>query len=169
MGYSGGDKESPTYRSIGDHSETIQIDFDPSIITYEELLAIFWKSHSVTTSAYSRQYRSAIFYRSETQKELAEKTRAAEEQRRNATIYTAIEPDKGFTYAEDYHQKYYLRHAGDIFTKSRKIYTSEREFIDSTSAARLNGHAGGYTPTEALKDQLTSCGVPLDDVEKITE
>ena len=75
VGYSGGQRKDPTYRSIGDHSETIQIDYDPARTSYKKLLFIFWQSHDPTHHAWSRQYMSAIFYQNEEQRKLALETR----------------------------------------------------------------------------------------------
>jgi peptide methionine sulfoxide reductase MsrA len=61
VGYAGGMKKNPTYRSLGDHTETVQIDFDPSVIPYGELLAVFWESHEPGSSTWSRQYMNAVF------------------------------------------------------------------------------------------------------------
>jgi methionine-S-sulfoxide reductase len=113
VGYSGGQEKDPTYRSIGDHSETIQIDYDPARISYKKLLFIFWQSHDPTYHAWSRQYMSAIFYHNDEQRKLALETRTFEEKQRNKKIQTEILPFAKFYLAEDYHQKYQLR-GGDV-------------------------------------------------------
>jgi len=59
VGYAGGSTSSPTYRNIGDHTETIQIDYNPKEISHEELLDVFWRSHSPEVKSWSRQYMSA--------------------------------------------------------------------------------------------------------------
>ena len=94
---------------MGDHAESIQIDFDPEKISYKELLEIFWSSHNPVRRAWSRQYMSAIFYHSEEQRAFAEQTMEQESIKRNRKIYTEIAPLTKFYLAEDYHQKYYLQ------------------------------------------------------------
>jgi peptide-methionine (S)-S-oxide reductase len=74
VGYCGGKKDKPTYRSMGDHTETIAIDFDPKVITYQDLLKHFWQSHRCDAPAYSTQYMNAIFYLDEKQKTAASKS-----------------------------------------------------------------------------------------------
>ena len=74
VGYSGGSKKNPTYYDLGGHTETIQIDYDPKKITYEELLDIFWESHEPTLSL-SSQYASIIFFHNEEQKKIAKKSK----------------------------------------------------------------------------------------------
>ncbi|MEJ2315296.1 MAG: peptide-methionine (S)-S-oxide reductase [Nitrospirota bacterium] len=75
MGYAGGRKGNPTYHSLGDHSEAIQIDYDPEKVSYEELLRVFWGGHDPGSQSWSRQYRNILFYHDPKQKELALKSR----------------------------------------------------------------------------------------------
>ncbi|MGB5616246.1 MAG: peptide-methionine (S)-S-oxide reductase, partial [Desulfobacterales bacterium] len=74
MGYAGGTKEAPTYHSLGDHTETIQIDYDPSQVSYNDLLDIFWQNHDPSSRAWSKQYMAAVFYHTDEQKKLAEES-----------------------------------------------------------------------------------------------
>lgn len=106
VGYAGGTTPDPTYRSMGDHTETVQIDYDPSVITYDELLTEFWASHRPTRPAASRQYASIIFHSTEAEREAAEASRAALE-RSVGRLYTDIVPLERFYLAEEYHQHYY--------------------------------------------------------------
>ncbi len=106
VGYAGGSTTDPTYRSMGDHSETVQVDYDPEVIPYDELLAEFWASHRPTRPAGSRQYASVIFYADEVEREAAEASRRAVE-RTVGRVYTDIVPLERFYLAEEYHQHYY--------------------------------------------------------------
>jgi peptide-methionine (S)-S-oxide reductase len=106
VGYAGGTTVDPTYKTMGDHTETLQVDFDPSRISYGELLDVFWTSHRPTSPPLSRQYMSAILFHNEEQR------RAAEESRDRmaktfGNVYTRIAPFERFYLAEEYHQKYY--------------------------------------------------------------
>ena len=74
VGYAGGTTDNPTYYKIGDHSETIQIDYDPSVISYRQLLDVFWNGHNCTLRSPTRQYMSIVFYHNEQQRQLAEDT-----------------------------------------------------------------------------------------------
>ncbi len=121
-GYTGGNKENPTYGEVSSgktgHFEAVQVYYDPSRITYEELLEYFWK-HVDPTDAGGQfvdrgaQYRSAIFYHDEDQKRLAEKSKEAlsKSGRFNRPIVTEILKFTKFYEAEDYHQDYYKTHA----------------------------------------------------------
>ena len=120
VGYTGGSGESPTYEQVSaggtGHAESIRIDFDPAIVSYERLLEIFWENidpldeHGQFCDRGS-QYRSAIFYHDEEQKELAEasKGRLAENGSLAGGIVTEIVPASTFYPAEEYHQDYYKK------------------------------------------------------------
>jgi len=166
-GYSGGTKKEPTYYSLGDHSETVQIDFDPTQITYEELLEIFWAAHDPTARFWSRQYKAAVFFHNDGQKRLALETRDREAARKKTKIYTEILPFNGFTLAEGYHQKYYLRQNPDLRREFTAMYPQEGEFINSTAAARVNGYLAGYGTSENLLTEVSSLGLSPEESKKL--
>jgi peptide-methionine (S)-S-oxide reductase len=117
-GYAGGHKENPTYEEVCEgntgHTEVTQIVFDPTQISYTELLEVFFKVHDPTTlnrqgNDIGYQYRSVIFYHNDEQKKLAQyyKQKLNEEKVYDNPIVTAIEPFTNFYPAEDYHKNYY--------------------------------------------------------------
>lgn len=159
VGYSGGKKKDPTYRRIGDHSETIQIDYDPASISYDKLLEIFWRNHDPTHRAWSRQYKSAIFYHDEKQFRLALETKALEEKRRGKKIQTEILPFDRFYLAEDYHQKYQLRRQKELMEEFQAMYSQNIDFVNSTGAARVNGYVSGHGTPEEIKANLKNLGL----------
>ncbi len=119
VGYTGGTLPNPTYRQvctgITGHAEAVQLKFDPKVVSYEELLSLFWRMHDPTTQNrqgpdVGTQYRSAIFYHSEEQRKAAERSK---EDFDRSGIYinkatTQIAPASTFYAAEDYHQDYYI-------------------------------------------------------------
>lgn len=117
-GYSGGKVKNPTYREVCSgltgHAEVIQIKFNPQVITYEEVLEIFWNTHDPTTlnrqgADEGTQYRSVVFYHNEDQRRIAEQYKLQLDKAgifRNP-IVTEITPFSIFYPAEDYHQNYY--------------------------------------------------------------
>jgi methionine-S-sulfoxide reductase len=105
VGYSGGSTKNPTYEDLGDHTETIRIEFDPAVITYQELLRHFWDLHDPTKPR-ERQYRSAIFFLDSVQRKIAEGSKKDEQKKHKSQIYTQILKATAFTQAERYHQKY---------------------------------------------------------------
>ena len=125
-GYSGGGTENPTYKDIctgtTNHAECLRISFDPVIISYEDLLKVFWETHDPTTlnrqgNDSGTQYRSIIFYHDEKQRTLAEAYK--KKLNTNGTfknpIVTAIEPAVKFYKAENYHQDYYNQNGAESY------------------------------------------------------
>jgi peptide-methionine (S)-S-oxide reductase len=159
VGYAGGDSENPTYHNLGGHSETIQIEYDPSKITYSDLLKVFWDSHSPTYAPYSYQYASIIFYHDEEQMKLALESKEQEETRLGQKLYTSIMPYTEFYLAEDYHQKYYLKNEPELIRGFLTIYPDESGITNSTAAARFNGYVAGNGSQESLQKDLKSFGL----------
>ncbi|SJZ92863.1 peptide-methionine (S)-S-oxide reductase MsrA [Sediminibacterium ginsengisoli] len=127
-GYGGGHVENPTYEEVCDkttgHAELARIVYDPSKITYDELLEVFWKTHDPTTlnqqgNDVGPQYRSVIFYHNEEQKKKAESYKAKLDQSGawDSPIVTAIEPFRNFYPAENYHQNYYNDNQGQGYCR----------------------------------------------------
>jgi len=123
VGYCGGETPSPTYKEIcgGDtgHAEAILIHFDPQKISYKNLLENFWKMHNPTTlnrqgPDMGTQYRSAIFYFGDSQKEMAEtsKQELAASGKFSSPIVTQVVPEVEFFPAEEYHQDYHKKNGG---------------------------------------------------------
>jgi peptide-methionine (S)-S-oxide reductase len=121
VGYSGGNFKDPTYQDVCSdktgHAEVVFVEYDPKIISYQGLLDIFWKIHDPTTlnrqgPDSGSQYRSAIFYYTKQQEALAIQTKQRLEKEKvfNRPIVPEILPAKEFYKAEDYHQKYFLKH-----------------------------------------------------------
>ena len=117
VGYTGGLLDKPTYEIVCDgntgHAEAVQIEFDPAVISYEELLNIFWNAHNPTQlnrqgPDFGEQYRSSIFYYTPEQKETAIKSKQALEKsgKWKDPVVTQIAPASEFWNAEEYHQQY---------------------------------------------------------------
>ncbi len=115
VGYTGGATKNPTYDDVCSdttgHAEAIEIEFDADKVSYEKLLKIFWENHDPTTPNRQgpdkgTQYRSAIFFHSDAQRKLAEKSRDELQTRASKKIVTQIVKATAFYPAEEYHQKY---------------------------------------------------------------
>ena len=169
VGYAGGSKDNPTYYSLGDHTETVQVEYDPEQISYQELLDVFWDSHNAAMLPYSVQYKSIIFYHDEEQKRLAIESKAREEEKRNANIHTEIVPYSRFYLAEDYHQKYYLRNVPDLNKELTAIYPDANDFVNSTAVARVNGYVGGNGDIETLHQEIDSYGLSPAAKQRLLE
>jgi peptide-methionine (S)-S-oxide reductase len=105
VGYTGGKKRNPTYRSMLDHTEAIFIEFDPTIISYDELL-IEWSRMHMPNYKSNCQYRSAVWYITSDQREAAEEVVTGMKAAAREELYTSIEPATTFYKGEEYHQKF---------------------------------------------------------------
>ena len=149
-GYTGGETPNPTYREIcggnTGHAEVIQITFDPEVISFEDLLYVFWRTHDPTTlnrqgADTGTQYRSAIFYHSDEQREIAErsKTEADAAGLYSDPIVTEITPASEFYEAELYHQNFYKQNPNQGYCRvviDPKVRKLRKEFGDKLKGAQ---------------------------------
>lgn len=143
-GYSGGHVENPTYEEVCEkttgHAEVLQVEFDTTQVTIDEILEIFWQTHDPTTlnrqgNDVGPQYRSVVFYHNAHQKERAEffKKKLDESGAFGNPIVTAIEPHTNFYVAENYHQDYYNKNGNQpycYFVIRPKLEKFEKAFKD---------------------------------------
>jgi peptide-methionine (S)-S-oxide reductase len=141
-GYSGGHVENPTYQQVvtgtTGHAEVVQVAFDPDVITYREILEIFFTMHDPTSlnrqgADVGTQYRSVVFYHSEAQRKTAVEfiEELSESNVFGLPIVTQVEPFKGFYEAEDYHRNYYERNRRQSYSRyviEPKLRKVEKEF-----------------------------------------
>lgn len=160
VGYAGGTKDHPTYHDLGDHTESIQLDYDPAKLSYEKLLDAFWSAHDPTERPWSTQYKAILFWHDEEQRAVAEKSRDAIEKKLGRRVTTELVKAGTFTPAEDYHQKYVLQNSRAVAAQVAKWYRGDFQgFVDSTAAARLNGYLAGYGDGAQLERELPSLGL----------
>ncbi|MFO1484194.1 MAG: peptide-methionine (S)-S-oxide reductase MsrA [Verrucomicrobiaceae bacterium] len=154
-GYAGGKTVNPTYEDVctGEtgHAEVIQIEFDPSVVSYKEIIDLFWDAHDPTSvtkeesykhgkllpkgtpyqgNDYGTQYRSAIFYTSEEQHKVAEASKVEAQKKWKDPIATEIAPLKKFYPAEDYHQNFQARNPEQGYV--RAVVTPKTEKFKHT-------------------------------------
>ena len=119
VGYSGGTLENPTYEDVctgrTGHAEVVEVEYDPSRVSYEELLEVFWENHDPTTlnrqgPDVGTQYRSAIFFHTPEQEDAARASKEKVQSRFKNPIVTEITPASRFYRAEEYHQRYFEKH-----------------------------------------------------------
>jgi peptide-methionine (S)-S-oxide reductase len=148
-GYSGGSTKNPTYEQVCNgntgHAEVIQVTYDPAVITFPELLEVFWQTHDPTTknrqgNDIGSQYRSAIFYHTEDQHRLAEeyKKKLDASGAFRAPIVTEITAFKEFYPAEDYHQNYFARNPNQAYCNAvipPKLDKLKKVFADKLKTA----------------------------------
>lgn len=146
-GYAGGSVENPTYEQVctgtTGHAEVAQITFDPTIIKYEDLVYVFWRTHDPTTlnrqgADTGTQYRSVIFYHNDEQKAIAERSKEETDASDlwQAPIVTEIIPFSHFYPAEGYHQNYYRLNLNQPYCRfviDPKVRKFKKEFKNSIS------------------------------------
>jgi peptide-methionine (S)-S-oxide reductase len=121
-GYTGGKTENPNYHAIRDHAEAIQIEYDPSLITYDDLLSVFFNTHDPTTlnrqgNDVGTQYRSGIYYADDEQKVKAETLvrELNEKKAYDKPVVTEVKPLTKFYVAEEYHREYYKNNSSQPY------------------------------------------------------
>lgn len=152
---------------MGDHTETVRVEFNPQEISYPELLKIFWAGHNPRYNSSKRKYRNAIFYLNEQQRQQAEQSRAEIETLLGGSVQTDIEPLSQFYLAEDYHQKYYLRSAEAFFSELKAIYPDEKQLAASTAAARVNGYLGCNGKADGLTREIGRLGLSFTAQQRL--
>jgi peptide-methionine (S)-S-oxide reductase len=169
VGYTGGTTADPTYYNLGDHTESVQLDYDPKKITYAQLLDIFWATPNACVASDGRQYMSAVFYQDDRQKELALESRDREAARRPSAATAEIRPLERFYVAEDYHQKFRLRQDDVLMWEFRGMYPDAKDFMNSTAAARINGYLGGHASEAGLRNDLPELGLSPAAQQRLLE
>ena len=174
MGYCGGTTKNPTYRSIGDHTEAISIDYDPDVLAYQTLLNLFWTRHRCQSESHCRQYMNAVFSHNASQQEAAQLSLSAHAARLGIlpdSVTTPILPIDRFTLAERYHQKYRIRRNDEIRLFLEETYPDIKAFADSTVATRINAAFGSGTDKDwqALLEELPDYGLPQQIEAQVRE
>jgi len=159
VGYAGGSTVDPTYYRLGDQSETVEITYDPTAISYGELLEVFWKAGAGRVAGISRQYASIIHYHDEAQRLAAIASLATHQAESGRTLAVDIQPAGPFYLAEAYHQKYYLRRLRVVAREYEALYPSLDAFVGSTAVARANGYVGGYGTRAQLEVEIDALGL----------
>lgn len=173
-GFSGGHVESPTYKEVTagttGHTEVVQVMYDPSKISYAQLLDVYWRQIDPTDSGGSfvdrgNQYRSAIFFHNEEQRQLAEKSKRELEQsgRFSKPIVTEIVPFKAFYPAEDYHQNFYKTNS--IRYKYYRYRSGRDQYIDKVWNQPIS-HSQSLSGEKFTMSQLENYSKPSDEVLK---
>lgn len=152
MGYCGGEAADPTYKLVcsdpqyDDYAEAIQVEFDPTVLSYEQVLEAFFRMHDATRGGRSRQYSSIIFAHDASQHAAAERALAANP--RSTTLLEAAQP---YWIAEPYHQKWILQRKRELFLSLGMCDVAE---LLGPSATVLNAVASGKLPGRIALDRL---------------
>jgi methionine-S-sulfoxide reductase len=164
VGYAGGESDHPTYHDLGGHTETVQVDFDPALVSYQELVEIFFAGHDSTVSGLPRQYRSAILVHDAEQESVARQVMEQAQAAAERPVQTVIIPLKAFYLAEDYHQKYALQGDSSLLGEFRAMYPEMRDLVDSTAATRVNAYLYGEGTSEAFETEIDRLGISPEGI-----
>ena len=165
MGYAGGTSSDPTYENLSGAAETVQVDFDPSQVTYEQLVEDFFSFHDATVPAGSTsQYRSVIFVSGSEQEQTARSVLQGAQQTADGPILTQIVSlgAGDFHLAESYHQKYILQTDRTLFEDLTAAYPSIWDLVNSTAAMRVNSYLDGYGTSEQVQADIDRLGLSAD-------
>ncbi len=166
MGYTGGTSQDPTYYNLNDHTETVELDFDPTQVSYEELVTAFFSFHDPTRSS-SRQYMSAIFTHGDEQALVARAVLQRTQEGLRREIQTYIAPAERFYLAEDYHQKYALQGNKRVFGEFQAMYPDFWDIVDSSAASKVNAYLYGFGTADQLEAELGALGLSEEAKEKL--
>jgi peptide methionine sulfoxide reductase MsrA len=152
---------------MGDHTESLKIEFDPDTISYADLVDLFWTSHNPRSRTWSRQYQSILFTHNPEQARIAEHSRNRLAEQLNQAVQTEIKSAGIFYTAEAYHQKYRLRNNKVIHAEFARMYPRDEDLMRSTAAARVNGYLAGYGSLKDLQKELPSLGLSADARQRL--
>lgn len=144
VGYAGGTTPDPTYKRIGDHTEVVQVDYNPNQISFDKVIDKAFEQHDPFHQSTKRQYQNIIFIGSDRQQQALEDHVRASGYERNQ-LETRIEPLGTFHVAESYHQKFNLRDKRWITEPFAKAGYDDSTIRESPAAAKLNSYAAGHT------------------------
>lgn len=142
VGYAGGTTQDPTYHALGDQSETFQVDYDPEVISYGDLLDVAFRSHNPNQQTRTTQYQNVVFAATEAQRSAIDSYLAVNGLDA-AAIETRIEQLSRFYPAEDYHQKHSLRAKRALMEAFDAAGYDDEALRESPAGAKLNAEAAG--------------------------
>lgn len=163
VGYAGGTTLDPTYTDLGDHTESIELEYDPEVLDYTALLDLYWEGVSAASPSCT-QYAPIVFWHDDEQRDQAQ---ASWDERGQPDV--DIREAGPFYQAEDYHQKYRLKLVGLVYGDFERMYEDHDDIVRSTAAARCNGILAGYGTWESLGDELGSYGLSDEATQLLEE
>lgn len=152
---------------MGDHTESLQVDYRPERVSYGELLRVFWERHDPTRQSPSRQYENVVLHHDPDQRRAIDRSLEEFGVPDAGSVATRIDSLDDFHRAEGYHQKYYLRN--DSTLSQHVEGWSDREVADSPAAALLNARAAGHLEVEELRARSRELGLPGELARAVRE
>lgn len=150
---------------MGDHTEALQLDYDPMQIAFAEIAQQFWKHHNPLRPGRHHQYMSAIWFHDAQQRDTVMFGRQSVERELAATVQTPVLPFEQFYVAEDYHQKYRLQNS-PLMKYFDAMFTRFEDFTNSTAAARVNALLAGYVTGSQFAAEGDAYGIPREELQR---
>ncbi len=161
VGFTGGRTPDPVYEDYGDHVETVEVTYDPEILSFSDLLEHFWTHHNSRAKPVFGEFASACFTTKAEQQALAlSRQEAVRKTGRETPVHTAILPLTIFYPAEDFHQKYYLQQDPDLLDQ-----LPVRDRLSTPIATKLNALAGRAGDRRQLSESLIPLGIRPEQSE----
>ncbi|MBW1988159.1 MAG: peptide-methionine (S)-S-oxide reductase [Deltaproteobacteria bacterium] len=139
VGYTEGDEPAPTYHDIDGHTEAVRVEYDPAVLSYQDLLDRFFESRNPHLPAWKRQYMSAVFAVDAEQERAARQKVRAVEEKEGGPVRTKVLAAGPFRAAEDYHQKFYLQQHREALADLAQRHKTFWEFEPPVPLASLSG------------------------------
>ncbi|SFT12921.1 peptide-methionine (S)-S-oxide reductase [Paenibacillus sp. BC26] len=169
VGFAGGTTDNPKTRHTGDHTEMVEIEFDPAIVRLETILALFWNNHNPANinNYRDRLYNSLVLYRDKAQLSVIQEVMKSRGEQGKGVPATEYMPYTVFYPAEDRHQKYFLKRFPDAIAKLRTLFPTDDELTQATLAARLNGIAKGFANMDQIIQEIRTWPIGREEQEEI--
>jgi len=169
VGYTGGDSLTPSYDNLDNHIEVIEVDYNPSLISYEQLIQKYFELYNGTERPYSLRVKSVIFYRSDDEYEIASKVKADYVHSIKQGVYTEIDPIDVFFLAEDKHQLSYLKQEISLYNEIKQIFPNNNQELLSILASKLNGIIAGYGSEGQISDILSKSALSEASINRVMD
>lgn len=171
VGYAGGSSINPSYTNLGLHTEVVEIDYDPEIISYSDLIDEFFDAHNETLRPYDQRVKSLVFYRDKDEFEIAksklEKIRVEAET--GKSVYTELKEFSVFYIAEEKNQNRSLKTEISLYEEIKSKFGSEKKVLLSVLASKLNGVVYGYGSAEKAEEILSKSALSDQAIERVKE
>ncbi len=169
VGYAGGDSTTPSYDNLGNHIEVFEVDYDPDLLSYEDMVKLYFYVYDATARPFSQRVTPVIYYRNEAEQEISERVKLSIEANSEKGLFTVIRPLEVFYLAEEKHQLSYLKQETSLYMEVREIFVEEDALLLSILASKLNGFIAGYGLDSDLASILKSSGLSNASLDRIKD
>lgn len=155
VGYASGTTGTPSYDNLGDYVEVLEVDYNPEVISYGDLVELYFEYYDATARPISLRVKPIIYYRNESEMTIATKIKKQQEAASDKGLFVVIQALDTFYLAEPKHQLSYLKQEISLFEELRMIYETDEALLLSTLTSKLNGLIIGYGDEETLEKVLS--------------